>query len=97
MPAKRALTNLAVFAGPVLFLLCAIYGGDPVWRMAGIAIWMAVWWMSEPFDIAITSLLPFALLPICGIADARMVASAYMDPVIFLFLGGFLLLSLIHI
>jgi len=96
MPAKRALTNLAVFAGPVLFLLCAIYGGDPVWRMAGIAIWMAVWWMSEPFDIAITSLLPFALLPICGIADARMVASAYMDPVIFLFLGGFLLSAAIE-
>lgn len=96
MRAALGLRNIAVFTGPLLFLICAFFGGDAMWRMAGIAMWMATWWMTEPFDIAITSLLPFALLPFCGIADARLVASAYMDPVIFLFLGGFLISTAIE-
>ncbi|MBK8474390.1 MAG: anion permease [Sphingobacteriales bacterium] len=41
--------------------------------------------------MAITSLLPFFLLPILGICDTKTVAAQYMDQVIFLFIGGFLL------
>jgi sodium-dependent dicarboxylate transporter 2/3/5 len=96
MSKSGGIRNLAIIAGPLLFLCCALIGGDAMWRMAGIALWMAVWWMTEPFDIAVTSLVPFALLPLCGIADAKVVAASYMDPVIFLFLGGFLLSTAIE-
>jgi len=96
MSAAQRIKQIAVFAGPLLFVLCTIFGDDVMWRMAGITLWMAVWWITEPFDIAVTSLVPFALLPLAGVADARIVAASYMDPVIFLFLGGFLLSAAIE-
>jgi sodium-dependent dicarboxylate transporter 2/3/5 len=58
-------------------------------RMAGIAIWMAVWWMTEVVHLGFTSLLPMLLLPILGISPSDKVAAAYMDPILFLFMGGF--------
>jgi sodium-dependent dicarboxylate transporter 2/3/5 len=63
---------------------------DPAaWRVAGIAGWMAVWWLSAVVPLEATALLPLVLLPITGIATIRDAAAPYADPVIFLFLGGF--------
>ncbi|GAB4454134.1 MAG: SLC13 family permease [Bacteroidia bacterium] len=59
--------------------------------MAGIVIWMAIWWMTECIHLAITSLLPLVLTPFCGIAPIKEVARQYGDSIIFLFLGGFLI------
>lgn len=59
--------------------------------MAGVTVWMALWWLTEAVHLAVTSLLPFVLLPVLQITDTRTVAFQYMDPVIFLFIGGFLL------
>lgn len=52
---------------------------------------MAVWWITEAVDIAVTALLPFVLLPLFGILKADEVAMQYMEQTIFLFLGGFFL------
>jgi sodium-dependent dicarboxylate transporter 2/3/5 len=60
-------------------------------KMAAIAIWVAAWWLTEAVEMPITSLLPFILIPTLGIADAKTIASQYMDQVIFLFMGGFML------
>lgn len=59
--------------------------------MAGIAALMAVWWITEAVPLAVTSLLPVALYPLFDISTGKVVASAYMNYIIFLFLGGFLL------
>ena len=59
--------------------------------MAGIALWMAVWWLTEAVPIPVTSLLPLVLLPSAGIAKLGAVGASYGNPVIYLFLGGFLL------
>jgi len=59
--------------------------------MAGITVWIALWWLTEVIDIAITSLLPLVLLPSFGILDAKNTALQYNDQVIFLFVGGFIL------
>jgi sodium-dependent dicarboxylate transporter 2/3/5 len=65
---------------------------DPVAaRMTGVAVLMALWWVLEVVPIPVTSLLPLLLLPALGIGSLREVASAYGKPVIFLFLGGFML------
>lgn len=53
--------------------------------------WMAVWWISEPIPIAATALLPLVLFPFMGILPTGRAAAPYANPVIFLFLGGFLL------
>lgn len=61
----------------------------PAQRVAGLASWMAVWWLTGVVPLPATSLLPLAVLPILGVVPARDVAREYADPVIFLFLGGF--------
>jgi len=57
----------------------------------GIAVWMATWWLSEAVPIYATALLPLALLPLAGASSMRAAAAPYAHPLIFLFLGGFLI------
>lgn len=60
-------------------------------RMGGIAAWMATWWMLEAVPMAVTSLLPVFLFPLLGILHADAVAPLYMNDVLMLFMGGFLI------
>lgn len=90
------LKQLALAAGPLVFLLVSFVGidGQPfsvLSFMAATTLWIAIWWMLEPVHLAVTSLLPLVLLPVLGIADMKLVAMQYMDQVLFLFIGGFLL------
>ncbi len=60
-------------------------------RMAAITAWIAIWWLTEVVHLAVTSLLPFIFLPLLGICSAKTTAFEYMDQVIFLFIGGFII------
>ncbi|HWB21035.1 MAG TPA: DASS family sodium-coupled anion symporter [Phycisphaerales bacterium] len=53
--------------------------------------WMAVWWVTEAVDLAVTSLLPLAVLPLTGAASMKATCVPYAAETIFLFMGGFLL------
>lgn len=55
-----------------------------------VAVWMALWWVSEIVPLAVTSLLPVALFPLLGIMNGKAVSKTYFNHVIFLFIGGFL-------
>lgn len=61
------------------------------WRTAGAAALMAVWWMTEAIPIPATALLPLVLFPALRLGDIRAAAAPYANPLIFLFLGGFIL------
>lgn len=61
------------------------------WRTLGLALMMAVWWTTEPVPIAVTALMPPIVLPLAGVADIAAAAAPYANPLVFLFLGGFLL------
>jgi solute carrier family 13 (sodium-dependent dicarboxylate transporter), member 2/3/5 len=61
------------------------------WRTAGVALLMAILWITESIPIPATALLPLVLFPILGLADVRDAAAPYANPVIFLFLGGFII------
>lgn len=92
----RASHYIKLFAGPFAALLLYFFfdlqpGKPQVTMMAAIALWMAIWWLTEVVHLAVTSLLPFVLLPLSGIADSKTVAFQYMDPIIFLFIGGFII------
>ncbi|MEX2200307.1 MAG: SLC13 family permease [Dongiaceae bacterium] len=85
-----------LIAGPAVFaLLLALPApaglSQPAWATAALALWMAIWWMSEAVPLAVTALLPVLLLPLLGIAPIAVATAPYADPLIFLFLGGFLL------
>ena len=60
-------------------------------RVAGLALWMAVWWVSEAVPLAMTSLLPIVALPLLGVQGVRDVTPNYANHMVFLFLGGFIL------
>ena len=61
------------------------------WRVAALGAWMIVWWITEPVPVAVTALLPLVVLPLLGAGTPAAAAAPYANPVIFLFLGGFLL------
>jgi sodium-dependent dicarboxylate transporter 2/3/5 len=63
----------------------------PGTRVALLAVLMAVLWVCETIPIAATALLPLVLLPLLGVAPIRQAAAPYADPIIFLFMGGFIL------
>jgi sodium-dependent dicarboxylate transporter 2/3/5 len=52
---------------------------------------MAGWWVTEAVPLAATSLLPVALFPLLGVATIRQAATPYAHPLIFLFMGGFMM------
>lgn len=52
---------------------------------------MISWWVTEALPMPVVALLPLILFPILHIADIKSVSSNYTDPVIFLFMGGFML------
>lgn len=88
--------NIKLLAGPLCALLiCLLFDlvpGKPiVTRMAAMAVWMAIWWLTEIVPLAVTALLPIVLMPALGIADSKTTAIQYMDPIIFLFIGGFII------
>ncbi|MCA9298347.1 MAG: SLC13/DASS family transporter [Phycisphaerales bacterium] len=60
-------------------------------RTAGVASWMAIWWLTEAIHLSATALLPLVLFPLLGVLDADETGATYGNPLIFLFLGGFIL------
>jgi solute carrier family 13 (sodium-dependent dicarboxylate transporter), member 2/3/5 len=83
-------------AGPsvgfILYLLVNNSTSDPIMaKMAGVAGWIAVWWITEAISLYFTALLPLFLFPMLGIMDMREVAPLYTNEIIFLFVGGFLI------
>lgn len=59
--------------------------------VAGIVVLMAVWWMTEAIPLSVTSLLPIVLLPVLTALGIDEVTAPYANPIVFLFLGGFLI------
>ena len=80
-----------LLAGLVWWLLQDAQGLSADGRMvAAIASWMAIWWMMEAIPLAATSLLPIVLLPMLTSLPIPEVTAPYASPIVFLFLGGFL-------
>ena len=92
MPLSRSLLVLAGPAAFVLSILLAPSGLDPAGaRVLGLALWMAIWWVSEVVPLAATSLLPIVVLPLFGIRTARQAAETYGNELVYLFLAGFII------
>ncbi len=88
--------QIGLWAGPVaavlLWLLPSPEGLSPEGqRTAGVAVWMAVWWLTEAVPIYVTGLVPLVLFPFLKVLHAKALAAAYGHYLIFLFLGGFIL------
>lgn len=60
-------------------------------KVALLCISMAIFWITEALPIPATALLPIIMLPLLGISPIREAAAPYADPIIYLFMGGFML------
>jgi solute carrier family 13 (sodium-dependent dicarboxylate transporter), member 2/3/5 len=93
---RRVRARIGLLLGPALFALILLIPPPEglsliAWRAAAVAVLMAVWWITEPIPIAATALLPLVFFPLLGILTMPRTAAPYANPVIFLFLGGFLI------
>ncbi|HRE44745.1 MAG TPA: DASS family sodium-coupled anion symporter [Terricaulis sp.] len=66
------------------------------WRLVSLALLMVTWWVTEAIPIPATALLPLAALPLIGAATIRDAAAPYADPIVYLFLGGFILAACVE-
>ncbi len=87
---------VGLLGGPIaaaLILMSSAPMGMPpeAWRLVAMATWMVIWWLTEAVPIPATALLPIVLMPLFDIDKIKPVAANYGHPLIFLFLGGFLL------
>lgn len=88
--------KIGFWLGIAAFLVVLLFGNlDPenpvVSRMAAVAVLMAIWWITDAIPLAATSLVPLLLFPLLGILKGKEVAPVYVNYIIFLFLGGFLI------
>lgn len=60
-------------------------------KTAGVALLMAIWWITEAIPIAVTALVPIVLYPLLGILPSKEATTPYANHLIFLFMGGFLI------
>lgn len=64
---------------------------DAAWKAAGLMFMLAAWWSTEAIPIPATSMLPIVLIPALGLGTVAQATSPYANPIIFLFMGGFVL------
>ena len=88
--------SLFLLLGPVAAGLVGI--GAAAWGQTPEVAWTAavgtlcaVWWISEAIPMAVTGIVPIAVLPMVGVLTTSQVGQAYGSPLILLLLGGFML------
>jgi len=64
---------------------------NAAWYTAAIALLMTLWWITEALPLPVTALLPLVFFPLLGIADIQQTAAPYANPLVFLFMGGFII------
>ena len=99
------LSNLAIGCGPLAAIIVyialpqsyvdsqaqSVPLDDTARAALAMATWMAVWWLTEALPVSVTALLPIVVFPLLGLGTVKAVTAPYAHPLIFLFLGGFLL------
>jgi len=80
--------TLAVMSGLLAHMVLADHGHA---ILVGIIVLLVTLWTNEGLSLGVVSLLPLMLFPSFDILTLKTTSSHYANPVIFLFLGGFML------
>jgi solute carrier family 13 (sodium-dependent dicarboxylate transporter), member 2/3/5 len=91
---KRKWPGLA--GGLLLFIIISVSPppeglSQEGWYTAAVAVLMAAWWIFEVIPIPVTAMIPIVLFPVLGIAGIGTATAPYANPLIFLFMGGFII------
>lgn len=93
--AISALGLVGLVVGPAVFVILILLPApsglsEAGWSVAAVVALMAIWWISQAIPLPATALLPVILFPLLGVTDLRGATAPYAHPLIFLFLGGFI-------
>ena len=91
---NRRRRSVGLIGGPlvlILLLLLPMPIPAPAHRLAGILLMMVVLWITEALPLAVTALIGPVLAILLQVAPARVVFAPFADPIIFLFIGSFML------
>ena len=92
---NRRRRTAGLFLGPAVFLallLLPLPGLNPAaHRLAAVLALMVVLWITEALPLAVTAVLGPVLAVLLAVAPARAVFAPFADPIIFLFIGSFIL------
>ncbi|MFA9453271.1 MAG: SLC13 family permease, partial [Candidatus Aminicenantaceae bacterium] len=90
---KRKLVGFLL--GPTLFILAltspVLTESPNAHRLLAIFLLVVVWWVTECIPIPMTALLIPVLITALGVASAPAALAPFANPIIFLFLGSFVL------
>ena len=92
---ERLRRSIGFFLGPLVFLTLSLLPmnnlSSRAHTLAAVIGWVIVWWITEPVPIPATSLLGAALCVLTGVTNAKGAFAPFGDPIIFLFMGSFIL------
>jgi len=92
---KQQLKFISLLAGIAVSLLLYFVNpfGVPTTaaKVLAIAGLMITWWVTEALPMPVVALLPLILFPLLKISKLEETAAPYANPIIFLFMGGFML------
>ncbi len=92
----RSYQRAGLFLGPALAVLMMLVGPQggleqPAWSTAALGVWMAIWWATEATHVGVTAFIPLIFFAPLGITSLREAAAPYANPILYLYLGGFLI------
>ena len=91
---NRKRRTWGLLLGPLVFALVWLAPlplAGPAHRLAAILAMVVVLWMSEALPMAVTAMLGPILAVVFRVAPARAALAPFADPIIFLFIGSFIL------
>ncbi|OLY91465.1 solute carrier family 13 (sodium-dependent dicarboxylate transporter), member 2/3/5 [Cnuella takakiae] len=80
-----------------LLIACILYFWNPfnvsvaAGKVLSVGAFMITLWLTEALPMAAVALMPLVLFPLFGIAPIDTTAASFANPVIFLFMGGFMI------
>lgn len=81
-----------ILLGPIAFAVC-IMGLQSVFGFkasvsVGLTVWMGLWWILRPVDIAVTSLLPIGINALFNLVPSAGIISQYFSEIVVLLVGS---------
>ncbi len=87
--------RINLFVGPLLFTLVMLL---PISDLStegksvmACTLWVAFWWITEAVELPVASILPIIIFPLSGGLKLDEITSSYGHPLIYLFMGGFII------
>ena len=94
---KKTISPFSILVSVILFLLVLFLPESvlpmetPARQTLSLGVLMISLWITEAIPIPVTSMLPAVFLPLFGIMNFKEALLPYINPVILLFFGGFIL------